>query len=145
MPRALNSSLDLQQIQIVKASGLYSVWIMTSSWNWALNAVSGHSWFEMKNTASKSFNAHFLKFWSVLILCGLWDHNPMWPGCSPGSRIELRVFQTANWITPLDIKVKPKSHQDNTAKAVLIWLAGTRLKSVSKINYFCSCYANTLH
>lgn len=45
----------------------------------------------------------------------------MWPGCRPVSRIEFQVFLTANWITPLDIKVKPKSHHDSTAKAVLVW------------------------
>lgn len=99
---------------------------MASSWSRALNAILGHCWLEMKSTASKSFNAHFLKFWSLLTLCGLWDRNPMWPRYRPGSRIE---FQ-ANWITPPDIKIKPKFHQDSTAKAVLVWLSDIHLKSV---------------
>lgn len=103
---------------------------MASSWNRALNAILGHCWLEMKSTTSKSFNAHFLKFWSLLTLCGLWNCNPMWPRYMPGSRIEFQVFLSANWITLPDIKIKPKFHQDSTAKAVLVWLPDIHLKSV---------------
>lgn len=103
---------------------------MASSWNRAFNAIVGHCWLEMKSTASKSFNAHFLKFWSLLTLCGLWNCNPMWPHYRPGSRIEFQVFLSANWITLPDIKIKPKFHQDSTAKAVLVWLPDIHLKSV---------------
>lgn len=101
--------------------------------NGALNAVLGHCWFEMRSIASKSLNAHFLEFWSMLTLLSLWDHNPMWPGCRPASRIEFQVFPTANWITPLDIKVKPKSHQDGAARAVLVWGVDICLKFVFQI------------
>lgn len=103
---------------------------MASWWNRALNTILRHCWFEMRSFASKSLNAHFLEFWSVLTLLRLWDHNPVWPGCRPGSRIEFQVFLTANWIAPFDIKVKPKFHQDNTAKAVLVWCVDICLKSV---------------